>query len=78
MIDEVQHKLVEVSGSVDKFIESGFHWSWHIKLADRMKSFECRAHEFDMLLERVFGWHSVDRDDIERSGTHEIRMSCRK
>ena len=51
VVRECWHKFVEVSSDVDEFIKSSLHWSWRIELADRVKGFECRAHEFDMVLE---------------------------
>ena len=51
VVRESRHKLVEVGSNVDEFVKSGLHRSRRIELADRVKGFECRAHEFDMMLE---------------------------
>ena len=75
VIRESRHKLVEVSSNVDEFVKSGLHRSRRIELADRVKVFECRAHEFDVMLERGFRRHCVDRDDVERGWTHEMRTT---
>ena len=51
VVRECWHKFVEVGSNVDEFVKSGLHRSRRIELADRVKGFECRAHEFDMMLE---------------------------